>query len=1045
MTEKYQPIPHRLKNMAVGGHVAGAEDIDAGNGKTQQDINADTYRKAETYSKEQLDNMITTPEQEYKSVVATSSTTTLADIAALIATKYPNDKEKADTIYRVGSWDGTQYNIGAYSEYTWDGENYVFMSKKEPGIDDEPTVGSGNLSNSGGIVKVTGGDFFTITSSCVRTNGDVNASVDGICATPYLPITGKDPIKAVGLWGVTDSIVPLAFYDENQEFISAIPGNNAVNININVDDIPEGAKYIRCTTNLVNVHGISSGVNLSSLVERMMTDNASIQQMTTDIDSINDENLNGSLYTGIPVVIRGYNVSSSGLNKAEGWDVLVCKVDTGDTFRIDNPDQLNIVSRAWFSSLIISSSSYLGASNSKISGAKLVAINLRYYTSDYPDVRNVRIIQESTSVDISVVPNKKATELATHRLSSNIVESVKTEGKYIAVRSGIIQEVELSSMNHYDVTIDHTKNYRVSNAGVTSPSYVVYVIGYYNETDGWFAVEKLVTGQIVNSYYLNIPENATKFAVNCQNTVGNPVIEEIVIEDEIILSDNLQKEIERLSGASKTKVVVSSGTILVRNHLNSTEDIITKYQVGENNQYTWVATYLGNQSDSDEVILTRMIQELGDTTGAFAVSSDAPWHMWVQHGYCIPYVTVNSQTLTSEDVESMWKDQLDREYTIGKIEGNNIYLIPVVLPTDIDGVYTRGWKTPSSPGITQLTHISGATHTETVTVASTQSTQIRPFMVNRKRVLLADGVEVGDGTYHCTDFVISETFDCTDPWTIQTFFPEIIQEEVGAELTQSFFIHGLSCRYDTILNMKKPYKFSWYGANQIRHFASVNTLEGYTPYGMMPRVKKEFNGIALSQPHDISNLSRGSEFALRREADLYDVDKIPDRYISWMQKGNDRKIGCASGLSLTRGITVDAERNINIPLYESGYEDCISCSAALTNKVYLKGIIKDHYANNVLPASFIGLFSTYLCYFNPNENEGQVYWYKDGNGYVVYAHSQSAGSKRALNLPIDMEGLSVEVVDKTNGMTLVTDIVVNGRVYISANSAQNNYIVLKVR
>ena len=41
MTEKYQPIPHRLKNMAVGGHVAGAEDIDAGNGKTQQEVNTE--------------------------------------------------------------------------------------------------------------------------------------------------------------------------------------------------------------------------------------------------------------------------------------------------------------------------------------------------------------------------------------------------------------------------------------------------------------------------------------------------------------------------------------------------------------------------------------------------------------------------------------------------------------------------------------------------------------------------------------------------------------------------------------------------------------------------------------------------------------------------------------------------------------------------------------------------------------------------------------------------------------------------------------------
>ena len=42
MTEKIQPIPHRLKNMAVGGHVAGAEDIlDDTLGKNQELVNHD--------------------------------------------------------------------------------------------------------------------------------------------------------------------------------------------------------------------------------------------------------------------------------------------------------------------------------------------------------------------------------------------------------------------------------------------------------------------------------------------------------------------------------------------------------------------------------------------------------------------------------------------------------------------------------------------------------------------------------------------------------------------------------------------------------------------------------------------------------------------------------------------------------------------------------------------------------------------------------------------------------------------------------------------
>lgn len=150
MTEKYQPIPHRLKNMAVGGHVAGAEDIDAGNGKTQQDINADTYRKNETYSKEQLNNMITTPDQEYLSVTATDETTSVDDIATLIATKYPDGKENADTVYRVGCWDGEQYNTNTYTEYVWDGEQYIPASVKNPGIDEEAKIKSNKLLESNG-------------------------------------------------------------------------------------------------------------------------------------------------------------------------------------------------------------------------------------------------------------------------------------------------------------------------------------------------------------------------------------------------------------------------------------------------------------------------------------------------------------------------------------------------------------------------------------------------------------------------------------------------------------------------------------------------------------------------------------------------------------------------------------------------------------------------------------------------------------------------------------------------------------------------------
>ncbi len=46
MTEIIQPIPARIKNVAIGGHVAGAEDIiDDNLGKTQDEINAEILER----------------------------------------------------------------------------------------------------------------------------------------------------------------------------------------------------------------------------------------------------------------------------------------------------------------------------------------------------------------------------------------------------------------------------------------------------------------------------------------------------------------------------------------------------------------------------------------------------------------------------------------------------------------------------------------------------------------------------------------------------------------------------------------------------------------------------------------------------------------------------------------------------------------------------------------------------------------------------------------------------------------------------------------
>lgn len=180
-------IAGRLHSMATGNVVAGADEIlDDTLGKKQsvinQDVNEslstkadaesvdeqlaqkadaakvsaelskkansiDVYTKDETYSKNQLNNLITTPDQEFVTVTATDEITDVTDLLPA--------QGEADTIYRVGNWDGhdedTPYDTTCYSEYAWDGIQYVCLDVKHPGIDETPTKSSSNLVESGGV------------------------------------------------------------------------------------------------------------------------------------------------------------------------------------------------------------------------------------------------------------------------------------------------------------------------------------------------------------------------------------------------------------------------------------------------------------------------------------------------------------------------------------------------------------------------------------------------------------------------------------------------------------------------------------------------------------------------------------------------------------------------------------------------------------------------------------------------------------------------------------------------------------------------------
>jgi len=78
------------------------------------------YLKAETYTKTEVNSLVTTPNVEYVTVTATQQTTAATDVLP--------ETGSTDTIYRIANWGGSQYDNTVYSEYAWNGSAYVLLS-----------------------------------------------------------------------------------------------------------------------------------------------------------------------------------------------------------------------------------------------------------------------------------------------------------------------------------------------------------------------------------------------------------------------------------------------------------------------------------------------------------------------------------------------------------------------------------------------------------------------------------------------------------------------------------------------------------------------------------------------------------------------------------------------------------------------------------------------------------------------------------------------------------------------------------------------------
>ena len=189
----------------------------------------------------------------------------------------------------------------------------------------------------------------------------------------------------------------------------------------------------------------------------------------------------------------------------------------------------------------------------------------------------------------------------------------------------------------------------------------------------------------------------------------------------------------------------ASGSAQIRSHVGSQPlTIDTDLRGSRNGTFNLVSATLGGTFVStamDEISPLRTFNTVGANHGYTAISA----------------ITVAGHGKTVADLGSVWTDG-ERQWTLLLIDGDTLTLGPQYT------VYEGGVATASSaPPVAALTHVSGATSTDSIPIDTVASgAQLYPSVQRVHTTLLVDGRPVSDGEHHGVTAQVRESYEVLD-------------------------------------------------------------------------------------------------------------------------------------------------------------------------------------------------------------------------------------------------------------------------------------------
>lgn len=610
---------------------------------------------------------------------------------------------------------------------------------------------------------------------------------------------------------------------------------------------------------------------------------------------------------------------------------------------------------------------------------------------------------------------------------------------------GEIQSSETMDLYVFN-NIDPSKRYTFSGKYASTVSAMLYYIGYYDSNDAFISYDIYhgPGGSPAVKYVdapLAVPENAAKIKMNVSRTYRSSFdLKSVVFGDYYPIE-------EAFNRPDPLRVVVNADkSFRVRFSLADNLDGILTF--GYYQAYGYVRNcimmdrfYTGSPDETDAEILAKTdYQNCRDSQSPMFTANFGP--MFSNHGYSTPRVNAPGHGLTDADLGSEWIDQSDYHYTLGHIDGNWLYLLPVINSTGVPGHETRDWKWYASPYPTEITrNVAGG---ETIAITSSARWDYQVSALQDVRVLI-NGVSVGAGEYGCSEVELSYRQIGYNPIEVSAWWPSPVYGGVMMTFDRHFTLSGakgfLSLTSNTVVNNKYPFPLYHY-IDVVPQFPFQQG--NFVPYIYIPKLKKVTADIDFREEFASPDGSHATVPYLRNATDLVDVDDMPDRAYCYLKDDLGAVLfGCAGGHSLVRGMSAKAVRNNYIDMgHQVG-----TWNPAAGNKHYNNILLDTGEEGNMVTPSFINEFEGYMCWYVPRDGI-HVFYHRSKDGYVVYIHTSVGAEKAPAKLPDWMNNLGVfEVVEKTEGIELLTNTVIDGCLYFSSDTTdqQYNYIVVRVK